>query len=121
MFKKILSIFRTKPSDQSLADLVNAIREQKVCLIDVRETREWNEEHIAEAISLPLSQIRTVNDIKQLTGIATIAKPIVLHCVMGKRSAEAAVILNRLGVEATSIDFGCQRLENAGLTCVRGS
>lgn len=52
-------------------------------LIDVRETTEYQQEHISGAISVPLSTLDT-HDFTQYTG-----KKVIIHCLMGGRGVKA--------------------------------
>lgn len=60
-------------------------------LIDVRETEEYADGHVPDAINMPLSTFQdNVGDVQQ-------DKPIVLVCRSGGRSAMAAEFLASLG------------------------
>ena len=59
------------------------LEQRKMLLIDVRESPEYAAEHIPEAQLLPLSTFDPAR-VPQETG-----KKVVLHCVMGMRSAQA--------------------------------
>ncbi len=65
--------------------------EGEVVLVDVRETREYDLEHIAGALLLPLSSFEA-----EVFPVLT-DKPLVLHCAIGKRSAAAARMLLKAG------------------------
>ncbi|MCB1358711.1 MAG: HigA family addiction module antidote protein [Maritimibacter sp.] len=63
----------------------------EVVLVDVRETKEYDLEHIAGALLMPLSSLEA--DLFP----AVTDKPLVLHCAIGKRSAAAARMLLKAG------------------------
>ena len=63
----------------------------EVVLVDVRETKEYDLEHIAGALLLPLSSFEA-DLFPAVTG-----KKLVLHCAIGKRSAAAARMLLKAG------------------------
>ncbi|MGQ9864860.1 MAG: rhodanese-like domain-containing protein [Pseudanabaenaceae cyanobacterium] len=63
----------------------------EVILVDIREPSEYAGEHIPEAISLPLSRLRPED--------LPTAKPVVLYCQSGNRSAQA---LARVGHSSVS-------------------
>lgn len=63
-------------------------------IIDVRTEREWNEDHISNAIHFPLNTLK--NHIKE---IKSINKPIVVHCKSGARSAIASKLLKAHKIE----------------------
>ena len=75
--------------------------DKEILIIDVREENEYNEGHIKNSVLVPLGTIDS--------SIGNLAKekeePILVYCRSGRRSAEAANILNELGY--TNIyDFG---------------
>ena len=84
-------------------------------LIDVREPSEYAAEHIPEARLLPLSTFDPMR-VPQEAG-----KKVVLHCVMGMRSAQAGQKLLDAGF-TTVYNFrgGVQAWKDAGYTTTRG-
>lgn len=63
-------------------------------IIDVRTEREWNENHISNAIHFPLNTIKNhIEEIKALN------KPIIAHCKSGARSAIATKLLKAHKIE----------------------
>jgi len=64
-------------------------------VIDVRSDEEWAEGHIADAVHLPVDQIR-----ERIAGVMPDKqKPIGVYCAGGVRSARAARILTELGYQ----------------------
>ena len=84
-------------------------------LIDVREPQEYAAEHIPDARLLPLSTFDPAR-VPQEAG-----KKVVLHCVMGMRSAQAGQKLLDAGF-MTIYNFrgGLQAWKDAGYTTARG-
>lgn len=78
---------QTEPLAVTPETVAHWLIEGEVVLVDVRETREYDLEHISGALLLPLSSFEA-NVFPVLTG-----KPLVLHCAIGKRSAAAARML----------------------------
>lgn len=64
-----------------------------LCLIDVREDYEWQEEHITHAIHIPKDEITD----KIMAIVPDKNTPIYLHCKAGVRSLYAAQCLINLG------------------------
>lgn len=84
--------------------------EGEVVLVDVRETREYDLEHIAGALLLPLSSFEA-----EVFPVLT-DKPVVLHCAIGKRSAAAAKMLIKAGHRRVShMEGGLTAWKAAGL------
>lgn len=65
---------------------------EPVLLIDVREEEEWDEEHLPEALLLPMSELEP-EQVPSLDG-----RRLVVMCRSGRRSAAVVARLARLGV-----------------------
>ena len=63
-------------------------------LIDVRESDEYNEKHLDNAINIPYTNI--VEDIKTLDNIS-LETPIIVYCKSGARSNKAYEALKNAG------------------------
>ena len=77
--------------DVTPAQVQTWLEEAGVLLVDVRETREYEAEHIAGALLLPLSSLDP-EFFPVLPG-----RRVVLHCAIGKRSLAAAKMLRAAG------------------------
>ncbi len=75
----------------------------ELCLIDVREDDEWQEQHIPGALHIPKDALVECISAK----VPEREKPIYLHCRGGVRSLHAANHLLALGYkEVYSVDGG---------------
>lgn len=83
--------------------------EGEVMLVDVRETKEYDLEHIAGALLLPLSEL----DADLFPAVS--GKRIVLHCAIGKRSAAAGRMLLKAGHDVLHMEGGLTDWKAAGL------
>ncbi len=81
----------------------------EVLLVDVREAREYEAEHIAGAMLLPLSGLDP-DYFPVLPG-----RRVVLHCAIGKRSEAAARALAAAGREVAHMAGGLAAWKEAGL------
>jgi rhodanese-related sulfurtransferase len=101
--------------DVEATTLKRWLEQGEALLIDVREPPEYAAEHIPEAQLLPLS-IFDPTRVSQEAG-----KKVVLHCVMGMRSAQAGQKLLDAGF-MTVYNFrgGVQAWKDAGYATVRG-
>ena len=82
-----------------------------ICLIDVREDSEWQEQHIPGALHIPKDKLAALI----ATKVPALNCPIYLHCHAGMRSLNAANNLLALGYqEVYSIDGGISEWEKAG-------
>ncbi len=80
-----------------------------VLLVDVREPREYEAEHIAGALLLPMSSLEA-EYFPVLPG-----RRVVLHCAIGKRSAAAARMLAAAGHDVAHMRGGLDAWKDAGL------
>lgn len=85
-------------------------------LIDVREANEFSAEHIAHAVSLPLSNL--MESIQLLNLPAT--RPIIFQCLSGKRSGQACELMTTQGIPNPihTIEGGITGWKNANLPVV---
>lgn len=87
-----------------------ALEDDRIILVDVRETREWEVEHIAGALLLPLS----VFDAELFPSLP--GKQLVLHCAIGKRSEAAGKMLVKEGHGGlVHMEGGLKAWKEAGL------
>ena len=70
---------------------------QKPVILDVRTQREWDSGSLPGATHIPLQELpQRWEEIKALN------KPVITYCEMGGRSAKAAKILTKNGMEAVN-------------------
>ncbi|WP_127531724.1 rhodanese-like domain-containing protein [Paenibacillus kobensis] len=74
----------------------------KLFLIDVREQDEWESGHIAEAVSLPLSELPA--KLGELTTQGE--EPYIIICRSGNRSGRACEYLAAQGFEVVNVKGG---------------
>lgn len=101
-------------SAQQLVDLVN--RENAVVL-DVRDRKEFDEGHIANAVNIPhgslASRIAELNAYKE--------RPIIVACKMGQHSGAVGTTLRKNGFEhVTRLSGGVSEWRNQNLPVVKG-
>jgi hydroxyacylglutathione hydrolase len=65
-------------------------------VVDVRTSREWNEKHLPASLNLPLNRLR------ENIGQVPRGRNVVVHCAGGYRSAIAASLLKRQGLEGVT-------------------
>ena len=80
----------------SSAELSERMKNDEVTVIDVRGRSEWEAGHIAGVPNIP------VGFLSERIGEISTAKPVVLHCQSGSRSAIAASILQAQGIADVS-------------------
>ena len=78
-----------------------------VSIIDVRNPMEYQMERIEGSINIPLGELMSrIEEIKEL------AKPIVIHCLSGGRSAAAVSILTQSGIKDVYNGGGLDTMKN---------
>jgi len=83
-------------------DLINLTNQDKVKLIDLRSTADFDDGHITGSINIPYANIDDrVHEIKKYEGIS-----LVLICETGSQSANAGEKLQNLGHKDTLILSG---------------
>ena len=83
-------------------DLINLTNQDKVKLIDLRSTADFDDGHITGSINIPYANIDDrVHEIKKYEGIS-----LVLICETGSQSANAGEKLQNLGRKETLILSG---------------
>jgi rhodanese-related sulfurtransferase len=88
----LLSFFFKKQSNK-IQEYLN----RDALILDVRTQQEWNEAHIANAMHIPLADLKNhIEDIKKLN------KPVIAHCKSGVRSARATKLLKFYNIEAVN-------------------
>lgn len=89
-------------------------KKEDIILIDVREQGEWDEAHIEEAQFLPLSNFD--EEMKKLTNPNAV---VVCQCRSGKRSLNAAMMLQDEGFENLfNLEGGILAWQDAGFPTV---
>lgn len=96
-------------------ELHEAIASGRVHLLDVRSATEFAEEHIEGAEHRFLGTLlRKLDTIER-------DRPVVVQCRSGGRSAIAASVLQRAGIEVINMQGGIEAWKKAGLPLVHGS
>lgn len=108
------SAFAAEPTKDSLATVKRSVSEEQAQLVDVREKREWDAGHVAEAVFLPLSELRNGITAEALEQRIAKDRIIYTHCAVGVRSCTAADILLKYGYDVRPLKPGYQDLLDAG-------
>ena len=66
-------------------------------LVDVREPDEYAQGHVPGSVNLPLSRIRSAEDV-----LTDYDAPLFVYCLSGGRSGQAVSVLTRMGFTAAS-------------------
>jgi rhodanese-related sulfurtransferase len=92
-------------------------RNEEFLLVDVREDKEWEQDHLPKAIHLGKGVIE--RDIEKQ--VPDLNAPVVLYCGGGFRSALAADNLRRMGyTNVASMDGGIREWREKGYPLTRG-
>lgn len=81
----------------------------KVAVLDVRQNQEYEEDHVPEAVNIPLHELP-----KRLADVPT--GPVWVHCGSGYRASIAASFLDRAGHDVVLIDDRFDTAMELGIT-----
>jgi hydroxyacylglutathione hydrolase len=93
------------------ADLKRELSEEpgSIQIVDVRRKAEWDQGHIPGALHKPLDHVT------EMLGDLDDAKPVVVHCKGGYRSAIACSLIQRAGFEnVTNLIGGMDAWQSTG-------
>jgi rhodanese-related sulfurtransferase len=95
-----------------------SMKAQGALLLDVREPEEYEQGHAPGSVLIPLGQLKTrLQEIRAFD-----AKPVVVICRSGRRSAQAADMLSQAGFTAVyNVQGGMNAWEAAALPIIKGS
>lgn len=99
----VLKYFERMPDDQyriSAEELVPLLESNTVFILDIRNTFDYEKDHIKGAMNIPFAQLG-----QNLAKIPK-DKPVVLYCYTGQNGGQAVAALNLLGYEAKSLSGG---------------
>ncbi len=113
-FVFVVSAFAAEHTKDSLKVVKENIEAKKAVLVDVREKSEWDKGHIEDAILLPLSELQAGIEPKSLEEKLPKKKIVYTHCVVGKRSVTAGIILEKQGYDVRPLKAGYDELLQAG-------
>ena len=108
------SLFAAEHTPDTLDKVKENLAGKKAVLIDVRETAEWQEGHLTQAKSLPLSVIKNGITPEELEKLAPAGTVIYLHCAAGRRCVQAANLLEKSGRDLRALKPGFNDLAKAG-------
>jgi hydroxyacylglutathione hydrolase len=111
-----LDVARTEAIDPR--QLAERLARDDVVLLDVRDDDEWAEGHVAGSLHVPYHDL----DDGIPAELREASKPVAVACSSGNRSALAASLLRRAGLERIYhvADGGVADLERDGIALVRG-
>jgi rhodanese-related sulfurtransferase len=119
-FLSVTTAFSAEHTNDTLEEVQEGLAHKKAVLVDVRELREWQAGHLADAQLVPLSALGKksndpgfVHDLSQRLGKEQ-GKVIYVHCKSGRRCLIAADALTKLGYDARPLKQGYEDLLKAG-------
>ena len=104
----------------SLAQVQQAVADNKAVIVDVREPEEWAQGHLSGARLVPLSALEEGVNPAELARVLPKDKIIYCHCLVGGRCLEAARLLQPLGYDVRPLKAGYPSLVKAGFPAVVG-
>jgi len=80
-------------------------------ILDVRESWEWDQGRIEEAVLVPLNAVMAGAE----SGVLSKDKPVIVVCKTGNRSEVATQMLRARGYDAQNLEGGMEAWAAAGL------
>ena len=76
-----------------MKNITEILKKEDVTVVDVRNTWEYEEGHVNNAVNIPLNEIPArIEEFRKLNG------PVILYCRSGNRSGAAVNILRQAGI-----------------------
>src|SRR6266480_3628075 len=111
-FEKLVAQAKKKITEISPSETAEKSKSGEAVIVDVRETDEWDEEHVPDALHMSRGTIE--RDIAEK--VSDLNAMIVCHCGGGGRSALAAESLQKMGYKnVRSMAGGFKAWKAAGL------
>ena len=97
-------------------ELVNLVNRDGAVVVDVRDTNEFSQGHIVDAINVPHTTLANrLSDLEKHK-----AKPVVLACKMGQHAGSAGTMLRKAGFQNVArLKGGVAEWRNQNLPVVR--
>ncbi len=116
LFAMSVSIAQAAVELVTAKDASTLYAEKKAIIVDVREDDEWNDEHIAGALHIPLKQLNDrVSELQTYKDTT-----IITQCKSGGRSAKALELLKAAGfTKVYSMDGGIKAWDQQGLATTK--
>jgi len=97
-------------------EVIGLINRDDAVIIDIRSPNEFKEGHIADAIHIPLSNIKAQSEKLKKYG----ERPLLFYCKSGMRADEACKILSKLGfTNVNALNGGVQSWLDANMPLVK--
>src|SRR5580765_2825736 len=94
-YRELLQQVRAEIAEVDAARARDLVDAGEVVVVDVREQAEWDEGHIPGAVHVPRGHLESRIE----RSAPDTARPVLLYCSAGNRSAFAAKTLEELGYE----------------------
>ena len=79
-------------------EAIRQLNDQHAVVIDVRESKEYGEGHLKDAVHIPLSDFKTrINELDKFKD-----KSVIAYCRSGQRSFSACKMLRKAGFDSVS-------------------
>ena len=78
---------------KKMKNINEILKKEDTVVVDVRNSWEYDEGHVKNAVNIPLTEIPArIDEFKKLNG------PVILYCRSGNRSSAAVHILKKAGI-----------------------
>jgi len=98
IIKMELERFTSNITQVNPFEAIRQLNDQDAVVLDVRETKEFNDGHLKDALHIPLSEFKSrISELDKYKD-----KPVIAYCRSGSRSFSACKTLKKAGFETVS-------------------
>ena len=98
IIKMELERFTSNITQVNPFEAIRQLNDQDAVILDVRETKEFNDGHLKDAMHIPLSEFKSrISELDKYKN-----KPVIAYCRSGSRSFSACKTLKKAGFETVS-------------------
>jgi rhodanese-related sulfurtransferase len=106
--------FSSNTPDDEIQQALGEVNSASATLLDVREQKEWDEKHFAQAQLVPTTAIKELPAAaSEIPGVAK-AKRVYVHCAKGGRAKQVAALMKGMGYDAVPLVCSFEHLAKIG-------
>ena len=113
--------FGSNTPDEELQVALGEVNAGTALLLDVREQKEWDEKHLAQAQLVPTTQIKELPaSHREIPGVPK-AKRVYVHCAKGGRAKQVCKLMCEFGYDAVPLVCAFDHLAKQGFRLAKST
>lgn len=106
--------FSSNTPDDELKTALSDVNAARALLLDVREQKEWDEKHLAQAKLVPTTVIKELPPAaSEIPGVPKTQR-VYVHCAKGARAKQVAALMSDMGYDAVPLVCAFDHLAKIG-------